>query len=68
MAKQLWSPAQRAFYPDGPEDPRLALLHVQIERAEYWIAPGWVSYWAAALRAWVTGQLAGVIGENRQVQ
>ena len=63
-AKQLWSIEQRAYYPEGPGDERLALLRVRIERAEYWIAPGRTSYLVAAVTAAVTGTPAGVIGET----
>lgn len=66
-ARELWTVEQRAYYPEGAEDPRLALLRVQIERAEYWIAPGRVSYLLAAARAALTGTPAGVIGENRKL-
>jgi general stress protein 26 len=66
-AKQLWSIEQRAYYPDGPADKRLALLRVQIERAEYWIAPGVTSYIVAAMTAAITGTPAGVIGENQKI-
>ena len=67
-AKQLWSVEQRAYYPAGPEDERLALLRVLIERAEYWIAPGRTSYLIAAMTAAATGTPAGVIGENRKIE
>jgi general stress protein 26 len=67
-AKQLWSIEQRAYYPEGPADERLALLRVVIERAEYWIAPGRGSYLVAAVKAAVTGTPAGVIGENRKIK
>jgi general stress protein 26 len=66
-ARQLWSMEQRAYYPEGPEDERLALLRVVIERAEYWIAPGRTSYLIAAVTAAVTGTPAGVIGDNRKI-
>jgi general stress protein 26 len=66
-AKQLWSIEQRAYYPKGPGDERLALLRVLIERAEYWIAPGRTSYVVAAMTAAITGTPAGVIGENRKI-
>jgi general stress protein 26 len=67
-AKELWSVEQRAYYPDGPEDERLALLRVVIERAEYWTAPGRTSYLVAAMKAAVTGTPANVIGENRKIK
>jgi len=67
-AGELWSVEQRAYYPDGPEDRRLALLRVRIERAEYWIAPGRTSYLLAAAKAVMTGVPAGVIGENRKLE
>jgi general stress protein 26 len=67
-ARELWSVEQRAYYPRGPDDERLALLHVRIDRAEYWIAPGRVSYLVAAAKATLTGIPAGVIGENRKVE
>jgi general stress protein 26 len=67
-AKELWGIEQRAYYPDGPEDQRLALLRVRIERAEYWIAPGPVSYLLAAAKATVTGVPATVIGENQKLE
>jgi len=67
-AKQLWSIEQRAYYPQGPEDERLALLRVLIERAEYWIAPGRTSYLVAAMQAAVTGTAAGVLGEHRKIK
>lgn len=67
-AKKLWSTEQRAYYPQGPEDGRLALLRVDIDRAEYWIAPGRISYIVAAVTAAVTGTPAGIIGENRKIE
>jgi general stress protein 26 len=67
-AKELWGIEQRAYYPDGPEDRRLALLRVRIEHAEYWIAPGRVSYLLAAAKAVVTGVPATVIGENQKLE
>jgi hypothetical protein len=42
-------------------------LQVRIERAEYWLAPGRVSYLIAALAAVATGIPAGVIGENHKL-
>jgi len=66
-ARQLWRVEQRAFYPHGPEDQRLILLRVRIERAEYWMTPSRVAYLVAAAKAAVTGLPAGIIGENRKI-
>ena len=67
-ARRLWNVTQRAYYPDGPEDARLALLSVQIERAEYWLAPGRGAYLVAAAQAVLSGRPAGIVGENRKLE
>ena len=36
--KELWNPMVKAWF-DGPEDPNLALLKVEVEGAEYWDGP-----------------------------
>ncbi len=35
-AKELWSPLVKAWFPQGPEDPNLALIRVRVESADYW--------------------------------
>lgn len=35
-AKALWTEAWRPWFPDGPEDPKLALIQVRASTAEYW--------------------------------
>lgn len=37
--KELWSPIHKAWFPNGPDDPNLTLLKVEVEQAEYWDAP-----------------------------
>jgi len=39
-AKELWNPAYRAWFPEGLDDPKLALLRVAADKAEYWDSPG----------------------------
>src|SRR6266511_1777564 len=36
---ELWSPWFRTWLPHGLDDPHLALLQVQVEKAEYWDVP-----------------------------
>ncbi|GAC1366491.1 MAG: pyridoxamine 5'-phosphate oxidase family protein [Ktedonobacteraceae bacterium] len=37
--KQTWKPFYKAWFPNGEDDPDLALLKVHVESAEYWDAP-----------------------------
>ncbi len=37
--KDLWNPIYKAWFPDGLDDPELALLQVHVKNAEYWDAP-----------------------------
>ena len=34
--EELWNPIYKAWFPEGLNDPDLALLKVSVERAEYW--------------------------------
>lgn len=38
LKQRLWSAMDKPWF-DGPEDPRLTVIGVRIERAEYWDAP-----------------------------
>ena len=33
---ELWNRFAEAWFPDGPDDPHLALIRVDVERAQYW--------------------------------
>ncbi|HYF08983.1 MAG TPA: pyridoxamine 5'-phosphate oxidase family protein [Acetobacteraceae bacterium] len=37
--KELWSEGMRAWFPNGAEDPKIALIAVRIEGAQYWDSP-----------------------------
>ena len=39
-AKELWDPKYKAWFPQGLDDPELALLRVDVTKAEYWDTPG----------------------------
>ncbi|HEY0822027.1 MAG TPA: pyridoxamine 5'-phosphate oxidase family protein, partial [Rhizobacter sp.] len=34
--EQLWNKMNEAWFPQGPQDPDLALVQVQITHADYW--------------------------------
>lgn len=38
-AKELWNPIYKAWFPKGLDDPNLALLRVDVDKAEYWDSP-----------------------------
>ena len=55
--KELWQPVYKAWFPDGLDDPEIALLRVSVESAEYWDAPhNTVVKLVGFVKAVVTGQ------------
>jgi general stress protein 26 len=40
LVNQLWSDAWRPWFPHGPEDPEVVLIHFEAEEAEYWDTSG----------------------------
>ncbi len=63
---ELWTPFAKPWFPDGPGDPKLALLRVHVERAEYWTSPGKAAYLFGVAKAAVTGKRTP-IGDNRKL-
>jgi general stress protein 26 len=67
-AQEFWTPALKAWFPQGLDDPSLALLKVEVTQAEYWEAPhGAVVRLVGFLKAVTTGQKYAP-GENRKVE
>jgi general stress protein 26 len=67
-AKELWSPAAKAWFPGGVDDPHLALLRVRIESVEYWDSPSskMVQLYGLA-KAIFTGERPKNLGENKKL-
>ena len=64
MMEALWNKWVEVFFPKGLDDPDLALLRVDIEKAEYWDSPGTAVGRAYAItKALVTGN-KDAIGDN----
>jgi general stress protein 26 len=56
-ARELWTPACKGWFPPGLDDPELALLRIDPERAEYWDVPsGAMRQITGILRAVFIGQ------------
>lgn len=63
---ELWTPELEAYFPEGLDDPDIALLEVTVEKGEYWEGPGMLGYAIEVLTSIVTGERAHP-GENRSV-
>lgn len=64
----LWKPELKAWFPNGTDEPDIALLRVAIEKAEYWDSPGGtVAQVISFVSALVTGKSADW-GENKKLE
>lgn len=65
--EELWSPALKAWFPKGLEDPDIALLKVSVEQAEYWDSPSsTMAHVFGFVKALATGQAYNP-GENEKI-
>jgi general stress protein 26 len=65
--QQLWKPHLKAWFPNGLDEPDIALLKVNVESAEYWNNPSsTISQAISFASSIITGQPANV-GENKQI-
>ena len=64
--EQYWNPMLKAWFPDGLETPDLALLKINVDKAEYWESDGRVASLLEMAKAAVTGsEFEG--GENEKL-
>lgn len=64
---ELWRPEFKIWFPEGKDDPDIALLRVSLEKAEYWDSPGsTIGYALSFVSSLVTGTKPD-LGENRKV-
>jgi general stress protein 26 len=55
----MWQPDLKAWFPKGLEEPGIALLKVNVNKAEYWDAPaGWVAKTISLAKSMATGKRA----------
>ena len=55
-AKELWNDFAQAWFQCEPEDPKVAVIRVDGDSAEYWDSPGKVGTLVGVLKAKVTGE------------
>jgi general stress protein 26 len=64
---ELWRPEFKIWFPEGKDDPEVALLRVSLEKAEYWDSPSsTISYALSFVSSLVTGKQPDM-GENKKV-
>lgn len=68
LIDEFWNPALEAWFPEGRDDPTIALIRVRPDAAEYWYSnePGVVAA-AKGVKAIFTGDHPD-IGENKTVE
>jgi general stress protein 26 len=67
-AKELWSPLLKAWFPGGLDDPRIALLRIAVDQAEYWDAKGSkMPVFASFVKAAVTGTSPDHLGKHKKL-
>jgi general stress protein 26 len=65
--EELWRPEFKMWFPEGKDDPEIALLRVDLEKAEYWDSPSsTIGYALSFVSSLVTGKQPE-FGENRKV-
>ncbi len=65
--EDYWTPAMKAWFPKGPQDPETALLQVSVNKAEYWdTASSAVVHLVGFVKAVVTGKPYHA-GENEKI-
>ena len=65
--KELWQETMKTWFPGGPEDPKIALIAVEMTGAEYWDSPSSTLLHAYGyVKATLTGQPPSG-GENERV-
>jgi general stress protein 26 len=65
---ELWRPEFKIWFPEGKDDPEIALLRVSLEKAEYWDSPSsTIGYALSFASSLVTGKQPD-LGENKKVE
>lgn len=67
LNEKYWKPQFEAWFPDGLDDPELALLKVEVGGAEYWDAP---SSTVAHIKGFIQSKISGEqehVGDHAKV-
>lgn len=65
--EELWRPVLKAWFPEGKDDPQIALIRVDVDHAEYWDSPSSTMVKIVGfMKAVATGETYAP-GENKRV-
>ena len=64
---EFWSPIYKAYFPEGKDDPKLRVIKVTVEKAEYWDSPGGIIPTVIAFARAMLGDENVDIGENEKI-
>lgn len=64
--KELWNTFTDVWFENGENDPKVVLIRVTADSAQYWETPGRVATVVSMLKAKVTGDRPGV-GDSASV-
>ena len=66
--EELWRPEFKMWFPEGKDDPEVALLRISLEKGEYWDSPSsTIGYALSFVSSLVTGTEAD-FGENKKIE
>ena len=66
--EELWKPEFKMWFPGGKDDPEIALLRINLEKAEYWDSPSsTVAYALSFVSSLITGDQPE-FGENKSLK
>ncbi|MDN2708880.1 pyridoxamine 5'-phosphate oxidase family protein [Janthinobacterium sp. SUN118] len=67
-AEELWSPLVKAWFPGGLDDPKLSLIKVTIQSAEYWdSSASKMTQFFEMAKAAITGETPKDLGEHGRI-
>lgn len=65
--EEFWQPIYKAYFPEGKDDPKLRVIKVTVEKAEYWESPGGIIPTVIAFARAMLGDENVDIGENEKL-
>lgn len=65
---ELWSPVHKAFFPNGKDDPNLAVLRIKVRDADYWESSGNFITRALEFTRAIVNQDAAALGDHGKLE